>query len=422
MLRLSETKQGIDWVSQFRTEHQQLACSLLDAISLIPHDDLVLEIRSLIHEVAQNTNGTIALFAEREVKRGKGKIPHALYKQPRRKKNRRASGAGPQPVRPKHDFDLTVGSEGIVAWLVSDICKQHPKQFISHPSPAQVRESEVRNFVVVTDMIGSGQRVCEYLDSMWKVASVKSWKSYGLISFSVVSFSGTDHGISRTRKHRAKPHVSVAKSCPTVSSEFCQEAAGAVRSLCVHYDPIDHDPIESLGYRGSEALIVFSHGCPNNVPRILFKGNQRHGWAPIFPGRGTASCQDAFELLDRESELRRKLANMNERRLAQSDWMTLYSNEAKKMILVLAALRRGPRQPEAISRKTGLSIPTINILIETATSWGWLNTNTLLTDTGQGQLKYARRIKREEWEVDKRSDELYFPKSLRAPLDAFSSR
>ncbi|MDH5547693.1 MAG: hypothetical protein OEZ43_19115 [Gammaproteobacteria bacterium] len=422
MTRLSETSDGISWIDQFRPEDQRLAYSLLDSLVLIEHDELVSGIQDLIKKVASNNKGVIGIFAEREIRRGKGGIPNALYKQPRKKKNRRAFGPGPQPVKPKHAHDLTVGSEGIIAWLVTDICKQYPKRFISHPSPGQIRTKRVRKFMLVTDMIGSGRRVREYLDSAWKVASVKSWKSLGLLDFTVISYTGTELGVSLSRSHKTKPNVLIARSCPTIFTEFDNETAEAIRSLCMHYDPIDHDRIESLGYGGSEALVVFSHSCPNNVPRLLFKTDIKKKWRPMFPNRGTASSRNAFKSVKGNSDLRHKLARMNEARLSNGDWVSLYSEEGKNMLLVLAAIRSGPRQSEAISRKTGLNILKIDILLENATKWGWVDSNRRLTASGKGQLNYARKIKANHNNHEEKVKQYYFPKSLRAPVDASSSR
>lgn len=422
MTRLSETTEGISWVDQFRPEDQRLACSLLNSLALIEHDELVSAIQDLISYVARNSNGVIGIFAEREIRRGKGGIPNALYEQPRRKKNRRAFGQGPQPVKPKLPYDMSVGSEGIIAWLVTDICKQHPGKFISHPSPDQIRKKKVRHFMLVTDMIGSGRRAYEYLNSAWKVASVKSWKSLGLIDFTVVSYTGTEAGISFSKSHKTKPEVRIARSCPTIFTEFDKNKVEKLRSLCIHYDPIDHDRTESLGYRGSEALVVFSHGCPNNVPRLLFKNGKRKSWKPMFPNRGTVASQNAFNSVKGESELRRKLARMNEVRLSRGDWMSLFSDEAKSMVLVLAAIRKGPRQSEAISRKTGLNIILINILLENANQWGWINANRRLTSIGKGQLNYARRVSEAPENSEKTVKEHYFPKLLRGPVDVSSSR
>ena len=90
------------------------------------------------------------------------------------------------------------------------------------------------------------------------------------------------------------------------------------------------------------------------------------------------------------------------------------------MLVILAALRRGPRFSEAIARKTGLTIPEIEILIEKAKEWTWVSENRYLTKTGEGQLSHARNITNSEEKINTYNESLYFPKSLRAPLIASS--
>ena len=137
------------------------------------HNEFVAGLRQLIINRSNDVDGMVALFAEREVKRGKNRIPHRLYREPYRKKKRRAYGMGPQPVQPTSNCDLTIGSEGIVSWLVSELCIESPEKFICHPSPDQIRNKKIRKFVLVTDLIGSGNRARDYIESAWRVASVK---------------------------------------------------------------------------------------------------------------------------------------------------------------------------------------------------------------------------------------------------------
>lgn len=66
MTRLSETTEGISWVDQFRPGDQRLACSLLDSLALIEHNELVSAIQDLIVDVERSSNGVIGIFAERD--------------------------------------------------------------------------------------------------------------------------------------------------------------------------------------------------------------------------------------------------------------------------------------------------------------------------------------------------------------------
>jgi predicted transcriptional regulator len=419
MTRLSETEEGIEWIKQFRIDDQLLASRLLDAITLVSNDEFVAGLRQRIIDKANEVDGMVALYAEREVKRGKKRIPHRLYKQPYTKKNRRAFGMGPQPVKPTKNHDLTVGSEGIISWLISEICTEFPKKFICHPSPGQVRDKKVRKFVLVTDIIGSGNRAYEYLESAWRVASIKSWRSLKYWLFGVIAYSGTDIGVRAVKHHNSKPTIDLVKPCPTIYSEFDKETTKKIQLLCVKYDPIDHNTTEALGYKGTGALIAFSHGCPNNAPRILH-ALKKNEFKPIFQKRKTSAIRHIFGENDNDNELKKRLDRLHETRLAKGYWIPKLSKEGGKMLVILAALRRGPRFSEAIARKTGLTIPEIEILIEKAKEWTWVSENRYLTKTGEGQLSHARNITNPEEKINTYNESLYFPKSLRAPLIASS--
>ena len=88
MPKLSETEEGIEWIKQLREDDQLLGCNLLDAITLVAHEEFVAGLRQLIINNSKNINGMVALFAEREVKRGKNRVPNRLYKEPYRKKQK----------------------------------------------------------------------------------------------------------------------------------------------------------------------------------------------------------------------------------------------------------------------------------------------------------------------------------------------
>jgi len=419
MTILSETEEGIEWIKQLRLDDQLLGCNLLNAVTLVSHDEFVAGLRQLIIDKSKNVNGMVALFAEREVKRGKNRVPHRLYKEPYRKKKRRAYGMGPQPVQPAKNYDLTIGSEGIISWLVSELCIEFPEKFLCHPSPDQIRNKKIRMFILVTDIIGSGNRACEYLESAWRVASIRSWKSLKYLSFGVIAYSGTTLGARSVKHHKSKPTLDLVIPCPTIDSEFDQETLIRIKSLCVYYDPVDHDSIESLGYKGSGALIAFSHGCPNNMPRILHKPKKKI-WKPIFPKRRTSATRYIFGEKDNPNELKKRLDRLHETRLSKGHWISKVSKEGQKIVILLAALRRGPRFSEAIARKTGLTIPEIEIILDKLRQWGWVTDGLYLTEVGKGQLSHTRKMTGPDIKIRDIKNETYFPKLLRAPRIASS--
>ena len=416
MVRLSETDDAINWLGQFQTRDQSTAVKLLDSMRLVSHDDFFNGLHDLVASRASALDGPVGLYAEREIRKYRG-IPNRLFKETKRKKKRRAFGHGPRPVAPIKYINPEVGSEGLVARIITELNRQDSRKFLNHPGPDIIREKKIRSFFLLTDLIGSGERSSNYLTSVWRLASVKSWRSSGLLRFEVITYSATDSGARKVRRHPSRPEVRQVLPCPMIQTEFDGMTTSLIKRLCIRYDPVDRDPIKSLGFEGTGALIVFGHGCPNNAPRILHKKTGR--WTPLFPGRVTASSRAIFDLANQVS-LTDRLRRIGETRLATGCWTPYTTPDGHKIILTLASLRRGPRLDEVLARKTGLTIQEILILLEQTKEWGWIDDNRRLTDSGIGILRHARALSDPINNIEYEQDELYYPIELRAPLDVSS--
>jgi len=413
MARLSDTDAAIEWLRQFDPDDQSGAVALIDSMLLVNHAEFVSRLRALVLRRAARVEGRIGLYAEREIRTYR-KIPNALFKQRREKRRRRAFGRGPEPVKPTKAYDPQVGSEGLIAHLITELSREDCDKFLSHPGPDQIRRKSVRAFFLVTDFIGTGGHAELYLNAAWRVASVRSWWSYKLLRFEVLAYSGTDEGRGVLVAHPCSPVVRVVVPCPTIATEFDERRVERLRNVCVRYDPIDHDPREALGFGGSGALIAFGHGCPNNAPRILHRKGKR--WSPLFPGRVTARAAAVFGDRRDDDTLTKRLTRLREKRLAQGRWLTSTNLEGRLMILLLAALRRGPRFDEALARKTSLTIPEVRALVEKASRWQWIDEKRRLTDLGFGQLIYVRALRESAPALPLEPEAPYYPNSLRPPV------
>ena len=371
------------------------------------------ELRNLIIMRADDGNQPVGLYVEREVRRREGK-PNRLFRETRGKV-RRAHGAGPQPVQSIRAYAHDVGSEGIVAQLASELCRQRPKQLLDHPGPDTIRKLKVRRFFLLTDFIGSGQRARTYLDAAWRVRSVRSWWSARRVkgmSFEVLAFASTSDGRACVEDHPAAPQVSVVTGCPTVASVFTGERRTVIRDLCLRYNPLGGDPIESLGYRGGGALIAFAHGAPNNCPRILHKRSAR--WVPLFPMRVTAAIRSTFVEDDAEA-IKARLHAMRQARLAEALHVAALGPHSHANVLLLAALARGPRHDEALSGRTGMTLFEVKRALNTARKHSWIDVARRLTDAGQAELAAARRAAPPD-PLPPKAKTVYFPTALRVPV------
>lgn len=414
-LRNQATK---DWVAQFPLADQPHAIALLKAMLLVSRDEFDKELRKLLTSRIVSAPGPVAVFVEREIRK-QNNIPDALFKRSRRRP-RRAEGPGPNPVQTQYSTNRLVGSEGIVAQLASQVVRSTRNGDLFHPSPNQIRSRKVKRFIIVTDLIASGKRVVDYLRSLWKVESVRSWVSLGLVRFEVVAYSATENGAKLVRGHKSSPLLHYVSPCPTLATAFSKEKYIAVAEVCERNNPNRRkSKYDGLGYGQTGALIAFGHGVPNNAPRVLH--GRSSSWAPLFPTRVTATMAKTFGRDNSEMGVRQKLAEMKELRLSRARWSNedAVQNEGTarelKMILVLAAYTRPPRKIESASSRTGLPILEVQEIIDSAKNADWIGDNGRLTDAGHRQLNHLRKSQpNPSAKVANEEKPFYYPKSLRA--------
>jgi hypothetical protein len=378
-------------------------------------DALIDGVRSLVLDRGNRIDGVVGLYVERELKKYKGK-PKPLFKEMKVPSDGRirAIGDGPKPVN-AIGRNPEVGSEGILSWLVTEICRQYPHKFVSHPGPDEIRQRRIRGFFVVTDFLGTGKQTSTYLEAAWRVRSVKSWRSGRQIAFHIIAYSGTKDGILRLQSHPARATVSFVKASPTIDDVFAKDAS-RYRDLCGRYDPISNHPIWSLGFCGVGALIAFAHGCPNNAPRMLHSSKENHPWVPLFSGRVTAASRRDFPKLERSlSDVQASLRRLGDEKLADSPWLSHLTDHGRVMLIVMACLRRGPRFDFALSQRTGLAISEIGAALSVASELNWIRNDRRLTEAGFNELEQARKREQQRVPLPKEPKPLYLPTSLRMP-------
>ncbi|CAM5208205.1 hypothetical protein OURE66S_03576 [Oligella ureolytica] len=228
---LIDSERGQSWLAQFPMGDSSLAKELLDSFLLVSRDDFNDHLRKLILDRAASVDGVVALYAEREIRHHLG-VPNKLFKEARRKIRRAEGSAGPPAIKPIKAYDPSVGSEGIVARLITDLCREFPKKFSNHPGPEQIRRKKVRAFWVVTDLVGSGRRTYAYLQAAWLVRSVRSWWSGHFLEFAVIAYASTEQGEQLLRSHSCRPNVFHVTLCPTIRNSFSERKMQIMRRLC----------------------------------------------------------------------------------------------------------------------------------------------------------------------------------------------
>lgn len=418
MQPLKEQEKTQLWLSQFdnRPGDRLLAEKLLDSISYCPISDF----KNSLIKLTKNKlplRSSSALFIERELQKTTSDLPPPIYKQektksPRsKKKHMRAYGAAMHVVQSLTFKTQDVGSEGLVASIANTLCRSNPARFLLQPAADNVRDSQVRNFVILTDFIGSGDRASRMLDSMWNVASIRSWHSGKFLNFWVLAYSGTKQGVEKVRGHRFAPQVHVVTECPTVHNSFGEDLNEMI-DLCRDYGAHSKDP---LGWENTAALLAFEHGAPNNMPAIFISEKNRGSkkWAPLFPKRVTENLWQSPQI-NIGSIVKNALADLNVPEISKSARFQRSSDESKYAIITLLAHAQGKRRVAELRRVLPLSLDAVISAKDRAVKRGWLTQTGALTLAGHRAIRYLRR-QGKKFLVAPAPFTSYYPTQLRAP-------
>lgn len=407
------------WLQQFKQKDHQTARMLLRAFKFVIASEFSADLTHLLESKLPKSESA-ALFVERELRSTRGGLPIRMYKEEKLSQGRgkpkryRARGAALPVVGSPRNDRQDVGSEGIVAALVSGLARSQQRRFVIHPSAEEFRRAKVRHVVVVTDLVGSGRRASRFLSSLWRVRSVRSWASSRLVKFWVFAFSATDAGKAVLRKHRTHPKLETVCICPTVSKIRPNDTQEEIRNLCEQSAPEEAKP---LGFQDTGALIAFAHGCPNNAPVIFHKSFTTKGrtWKPLFPAR--VAHDIAVAAADSEVDpLTLALDTLGIKSFADKSAFKRSRKSQKHLIILLAAIRKGHRHVESLSTATGLSLWAITEAERTAQQQGLLDNNRRLTEPAFSLLRKLEKPSPTAGSVlSPAPRSSYYPKVLRAP-------
>lgn len=409
--KLSESASARRWVSQFELGDRDDAASLIDRLELFNETQVADAIARQL-EAVDTVPGRVALYAEREIAEATA-FPIETYTDAHgRSRDRAVPNATFKPVAPRRGA-TRVGSEGWIAFLISQAVKSNPR-FVNHPSPKQYlsanKRNRIRKIVIITDFIGSGDRIWTMLDKFWRVPTFAAWWSRRYIRFHIVAAAGTSVGVTRIKSHPCKATVGVTHVVPTLSGSQPKQWAAAWLALIKRYGK-DHE--KPLGHGGQAALVAFEYGMPNNVPAVL--GEKFKRWKPFFRGRASHDLRPFFGLPPTVKDL---LRNAFEHRWAQLRHALDFRSrrrERTEMLAFLLALR-GRWHTDAeieVAERSGLATETVTRLRHEAMAAGWISDRSRLTDSGRKLMKAGTVQRKTASKTVVGSTELYYPSSLR---------
>lgn len=386
---------------------------MLDTMLLLNEEQVSAAIRSALDKIAagpRHRNKRVALYAEREFQELAIFESELLPDRDGKMRWRAVGEVGKPAVKPIRGR-ARVGSEGLIAFLVSQQKDAWPKVFMNHPGPNRLRgkSQPAGEIVIVTDFIGSGGRICSMLDKFWAVPTIKSWVSRKLIRFRVVTAATTSSGMTTVKSHRLRPDVYSEWIAPAVDWTFTSSWYFEWRRLVAGYGPAIGRGGGRFGYGDEAALVAFSYRIPNNTPAFIH--HSEGGWRALYDGPAPPPLYPLFGV--------RPISQIIEQAAAENSIALPASltEDERKTVVVLSLMRgRWHRGSEtALAARSGMAISPMMAILREALDKGLITNNGRLTDQGYALLDAGGVPERASPKIAT-NQEPYYPEALRIPL------
>jgi hypothetical protein len=350
-----------DWLAQFSDGQQSIAKTLLSRLKFVSRDQYA---SWFSHAMKQLPSGEkYALYSVRKLD-----DEESCY----------WSLHGAPVLRPAQ----SQGSEDLVYSLISNQVRSSSQELLDHPAISTLKESKVRNFVLIDDSIGSGKRVSGFINAMLKHPTFLSWWSFGWIRVYVLSFArtkgaevkiinqviGSNHGV---RKFPKASKIQF-RSGVVYDEDWLEERWGSnyqqFLDLCNGQKKVEK--WARYGYGKVFSNLIFYHSVPNNIPGLLWFSHKN--WKPLMP------CRALPEWL---------------RELLENDKKTISSQLSNEILNLLKLVKRGVRRTSSIAIRLSVDTRYAQNLLDYAVTLGLLTTRVRLTTYGLDRLMQLNQTK-----------------------------
>ena len=367
-----------NWLSQFSINDQTFAKLLLSRLKFISRD-----------KYSEWLNKTILSIIDKQ-------FVFALYSV------RKLSQSGNYPSYWGNDKQViyrpgeSQGSEDLVYSLIANLVRTNKDRLLDHPSLDKLKSNKVRQYILIDDSIGSGERISKFINSMLKHPTFLSWWNLGWINIHIVSFSrfheaekkiimnirGKDNAKQKIRKSsKIKFHSELVYYQNWIKSRWGENYEQLIE-LCKNQTQIL--PWARLGYRKVFSDIIFYHSVPNNTPGIIWF--EAPNWKPLMPQRSVPTW----------------LVNL----LEMNDKINISAPISDELLNILRLIKRGIKKPSSISQRLAVDVKYANNLLSHIKNMGFTDENTRLTHRGLEFLHKKRNINLPSWD-----NSMYIPKS-----------
>lgn len=373
------SSRAVSWLEQFDPDDRAAAAALLDAVRFLPGGDVIAGLRRTIESfISMNPDRAPAALAP-VISHEDMVLPEGLH------------AAGVTIFR---DFDPAQpianepGSEALIAHLIREMRKgSGAGSIVSGPITLDgLNTAETRTLIFVTDYIGSGAQVVNYVEAWHRHPTIRSWRSFGWLQIVVVAYAATAAGKQAVDRNPHVDRLEIVEVVPGLEQLRTADTSGKIEELCRVYARRGK-VWPALGYRKSGGLFASSFSVPNNLPAILIRRSSR--WEPFFDERSVPSdLADAIGDHRPDIDIAQRLQDAGQHRLAARHRDGHIDRRWQVHIAILAIL---PGSVADLSLAVGADVPTVVGVLDSLERLGLIDGVGKITPAGRTALNVHRR-------------------------------
>ena len=396
---LSDTERGAAWLSNFpEGADRNLALDLLNSLSIIAWSDARAALNDLVERTLADLNGPtwmLPVMAAEDIlerlsePKGFTIVPFENY----------SPGSG---------ISSLPGSEAAIGNLVRAFMDR-PGVLEPQATLKELESARVRTVLLVTDFIGTGKQVLDYIDMLRRSGTIKSWQSFGWVKFVVVAYATSATAEQRLLDSGHVSDVQFVTTEPTLSTlPWPVAKAAQAIALCRRYPP----GRGGLGYKSHGGLFIIQESVPNTIPEMFTDDSV--GWTPLLGSRRMPPDlrEEVRSVHSPTVRFEQVAKDFSQVRLAEAmDRQMRYENKQVLTLIALCINRNG--SIARVESALGVNRAEAERLVAYCIKSGWLDDSLRSTALGRFELEAGKRKPRRVKPISPPESDPYYPLSLR---------
>jgi hypothetical protein len=387
-VRPSESTAGQAWLTNFHSVERPAATVLIDSLRFVSFRRLWAGLLDLVR-------GLDPAFA-----------PFVAYPERSLADGEFVAWADFHPGR---DLPLPAGSDAFVAMVLKELTAANTPGML-HPDAAlnELCATKCRSVIILTDNMVTGHQVEAFARAIARNPTLRSWRSYGLVSIRVAAYIASPAAIELLEGSRYIDSVNYVEVLPTLfNAPLADEEREAALDLCRRYGQTP-----KLGYAKSAALFVSERRAPDNMPSVFLR--QGSGWNPLFPDRSVPAsfAEEVGEHRPAEA-LPDVAARLGQLRLGRNERVQTLRRATRHALHVLTLASRAKLTVPVVAQSLGVDIGVARGLMSSLMGWGFVGPDGALTDAGRREIAEYRRGNRWTTAQLETSDAPYYHRGVR---------